>query len=701
MVGADFNQFRKKTLIFSRRLATRPPGALSTFSQMDEKLGRVKVVSFDIFDTLTSRSVYHPEDVFKFLPEQPAFAALNLPSSVSIPTRRFKAEHATYASLQLEKGHANATLLEIYQTFCADLGIDPKHAPSLAAAEEEVELILGIENEEGSFLFDQAMDASKPIIFVSDTYHSPQFLARLLTACGYSTEGKEIYSSCHHRLSKADGKLFGVVLKNLKIQPGELLHIGDNGQSDHVIPAKLGVETLWHPFRAHEDPAPTYHEGAGPLHAQIKSLSERIRMPRRTPFDFWFQLRYRVTGPLLSGYSLWLRDHLERDKISRAYFLLRDGALIHRIYQILIGKDSPCPTRTLPSSRRAMVFPVLDLDANLVIPQLFVAARGDLRPVGDFLRRLRVDPDLFEKEIATAGLGSSRASIDGYTEQFRLIKLFKQPRVTHAVVAQARAERTLLFNYLLQEGVADPGRVALVDLGWHGSIQKAISALWRERKLTDEVRGYYLGTSASFHEGQEEEATGLGYLFHLGKPRGLTKVLTEGREVLETLCSSNLGSLLYFRANGGLTEPVFDETETDSAKIQCIQELHEGAAAFAEDFRVHRVRHGWKNFPVDVAVENLVRLITHPSSDDARQLGGFVHGENLGTQRAWPLAAFRPESSEPEDLWTDYQNAYWKQGLLFQRNEQSSKLRTLLWLLEDTLPNLHYPTEAFPPPFLR
>jgi FMN phosphatase YigB (HAD superfamily) len=698
----DFNQFRKKALIFSRQLSPRPATAAGIAGQMTEKLARAKAVSFDVFDTLTTRSVYHPEDVFKFLADQPAFQALGLPASVAIAKERHKAEHATYASLHREKGNGNATLLEIYQTFCADLGLDPKKAPSLVAAEEEVELLLGLANDEAHFLFEEAVASAKSIVIISDTYHSQEFLARLLKSCGYAIEGKTIYSSCHHRASKGEGKLFEIVLKDRKLQPGELLHIGDNGQSDHQVPAKLGIETLWHPFRAYEPgSAPDYHEDAAPLHAQVRSLSERIRMPRRTPHDFWFQLGYRVTGPLLSGYAFWLRDHFERSKISRAYFLLRDGALIHRVYQILVGDDSPCATRTLPSSRRAMVIPVLDLDAELVLPQLFVTSRRDLRPVGDFLRRLRVDPLPFEKEIAAVGLVSSTHAIDGHAEQRKLMQLFRQPRVTQAVVAQARTERELLFQYLTQEGVAAPGRAAVVDIGWHGSIQKALAALWRSKNLAEPLVGYYLGTSAGFHEGAADQAPGLGYLFHLGRPRGLTKVLTEGREVVETLCSSPEGSLLYFEENNGRAVPVFDQREADPEKIRTLQGLHEGAAAFAGDFRQRRARHGWTGLPVEVALENLVRLITRPTSEEAKLLGAFVHGENLGTQRGRALAAFRPESTEPEELFTDYQNAYWKQGLLFQRNEQSARLRTLLWLLEDNVPNLSHPVDSFSPPYLR
>jgi predicted HAD superfamily hydrolase len=686
MVTPDFNQFRKKALLFSRSMHVPPTGASAIAGLVAVKLERARAVSFDIFDTLTSRSVYHPEDVFKFLPDQPAFQALGLDPNVDIPPARFKAEHATYQSLLEETGQANANLREIYRTFCRRVGADPRHAEALARAEEEVELALAIVNEEVRFLFDEAVRLGKPIAFVSDTYHRPEFLARLLAQCGYADPARPIYSSCHYRKSKGDGKIFAVVLEHLKLAPGDLLHIGDNGQSDHVIPGKMGIETLWHPFRAHEDPVPDYHDGTEQLHSQIKALTERIRMPRREPVDFWYRLGYTVAGPLLSGFSLWLRRHFIQDKISRAYFLLRDGALIHRVYRIVAGDSTPCPTQTIPSSRRAMVFPLLDLDSDLVLPKLFVSAPGDRRPVGDFLRRLQIDPRPFAKEIAAVGLVNPQHVIDGAAEQYRLIQLFKQPRLTRAIIDQARAERALLIDYLRQEGMTAAGHVALVDVGWNGSIQQAITTLFQTEKLPPAVTGYYVGTSTGFGGARHAELSAHAYLFQLGQPKATTRILTQGCEVLEALCSSEEGSLFSFRREGPQVVPIFDEPETNEETLHHLESLHDGAAAFASDFKTQIDRQGWQTLPQEVAMENLLRLITRPTSEEAVQLGQVIHCENLGTRRGRPLAVFRPESAEPQELWEDYRNAYWKQGLLNQPTAQSAQLRTLLWLLEDTVP---------------
>jgi predicted HAD superfamily hydrolase len=686
MDSFDFNNFRKKTLLLSRGLQSRPVGSSAIENIFRAQLAAATAISFDIFDTLTTRSVYHPHDVYKFLAAHPTFQALPLPAPDKVAAARLKAELKAYEQVLEKEGNPNANLREIYEIFCELLELDPAHVEPLALAEEEVEIQLALSNEEGAALFNDAVRTGKTLVIVSDTYHRPEFLLRLLAHCGYTVTPGQLYSSSDRRASKGEGKLFEIVLEDLKIPPGSLLHLGDNGFADHYIPGRMGIVTLWHPFRAHGDTLPDYHPEFEPLHSQIKSLTERARMPRRSPADFWRQLGYTVAGPLVTGFALWLRRHFEEDKVSRAYFLLRDGALIHRIYEIVAGESSPCPTQTLPSSRRSMVFPILDLNVDLVLPQLVFTVPGDVRPVGEFLRRLRIDPAQFEEEIAAAGLGHSGNIIDGYRETLKLIALFKRPRLTKTIIEQAQKERALLSDYLKQEGVAKPGHVALVDIGWAGSIQKAIHTLFQAQKLPIQVTGYYLGTTPRFTEALLPDLAGHGYLFNLGKPKSIERMLSRGCEVVENMCTSPEGSLVSFRREGKKIVPVFGEPEIDPAHARNIVSMHDGAAEFAHDFKSRLGKSGKAEIPAEIAVENLLRLLSRPTSEEALELGKIIHCENLGSTRGRPLAVFRSESSDPLELWEDYQKAYWKEGLLNQSSAQSAHLRTLLWLMEEFHP---------------
>ena len=374
--------------------------------------------------------------------------------------------------------------------------------------------------------------------------------------------------------------------------------------------------------------------------------------------------------------------------MDRGYFLLRDGLLLHRIYDIVVGDQSPCPVRTLPASRRAMVFPSLEIDIPLVLHNLLLTRPGDPRPVGSYLRRFDLDPTRFENEIAAVGLVSSENVIDGNVLMDKVAQLFTQPAVVQAIVEKAWSERELLLGYLRREGLATSGHAGIVDLGWFGSIQKALHGLFKTQGIDTRLTGYYVGTRDGFTESLHSGLTAFSYAFHSGSPRRLAKAVTGNCEVIENMCSSTDGSLHSFRQEGGRIVPVFDEAAYPEEYVRKVRAMHDGTAEFARAFKTRMTRYGWDAIPVEIAIDNLIRLTTNPTSEEAVQLGAVVHYENLGTNQGLPMAAFRPGSVEPADLWEDYKSACWKPGLLNQPTEQAAQLRMLIWLMQDVHPEL-------------
>jgi hypothetical protein len=233
-----------------------------------------------------------------------------------------------------------------------------------------------------------------------------------------------------------------------------------------------------------------------------------------------------------------------------------------------------------------------------------------------------------------------------------------------------------------------PGHAGVIDLGWYGSIQKALQGLFQKEKITTRMTGYYVGTREGFAESLTDGLSAFSYAFHSGRPRKISKVISGNCEVIENMCSSIEGSLLSFRIEGGRVVPVFDDAPYPENFVRNVKAMHDGTAEFAEDFTKRRARYGWDSIPVEIATENLMRLTTNPTSEEALQLGSVIHYENLGTNQGRPMAAFRPGSIEPADLWEDYTSACWKPGLLNQPTEQAASLRTLIWLMQDVYPEL-------------
>ena len=173
----------------------------------DEK---IKVVSFDIFDTLLLRPMIAPIDAFRLVGKQHGYDELQF------VTMRTVAEKE--ARNQRPFGHDDVTFDEIYKQMEVCFGIDHNKAQLLMETELEVEERLLYQRKSAKKIFDVAMALNKPIVIVSDMYLPKDFIEKLLRKNGY--EGyRKLYLSCDYMESKGSGKLFKRVIEDYLVFP--------------------------------------------------------------------------------------------------------------------------------------------------------------------------------------------------------------------------------------------------------------------------------------------------------------------------------------------------------------------------------------------------------------------------------------------------------------------------------------------------
>ncbi len=451
------------------------------------------VVSFDIFDTALFRYVHHPVDVFLHLERQAAFAEHAYTEPVS--KLRIAAENSVRPIVFNLAGSYEVNLFEIYQAFCDQNRISRDCAVALTNAEELVEMRLCAPNRPILRLFEAAKAAGKRVIFVSDTYHRESFLLRLLSAHGYSVTPGELFASSASRKSKQSGLLFPHVLEAMGVKPERMLHVGDHPVSDFQEPGKLGIRSILHTHKLSVDAPGPVTQPTGPaasgqdsrmggqsvVRGMVHTTSQAAEKQERE-HDFWWKFGYSSAGPLTTGFCQWLEHRLRMDGMEHAYFMLRDGALLHQVYQLLYqSKAGACTVSTLPSSRRAALLPIVGLVPSFAVPSL-LGGIGP-RPMREYLERLGIPTSGFADEAVAAGLDSLDELVDGRIDSQRLLRFMQQERVKTALLARSAAERSLLERFLGQEKVTSHSKVALIDLGWGGPFTRAcICCLLRARR---------------------------------------------------------------------------------------------------------------------------------------------------------------------------------------------------------------------------
>lgn len=633
-----------------------------------------RVVSFDIFDTLIVRKVAAPRDVFLHLATPAPFNGWGL-DAVPLAQLRREAEHDSRARGVRERGSGEVTLCEIHEVLAERLGRSVNDVHAMVRAEQLVELALCTAHPHLQHAFTRAVNDGKTVWCVSDTYHDEAFLRELLEHCGYRLDGVLVVSSAECRMSKGEGALLKAVATEVDVPAQDVLHIGDHPQSDGSVPAAQGFVTVVHPWAASRPtdlPANTPGDTIALGLAQLGSRTVEPALP------FWWRLGYAVAGPMLSGFAFWLHERFARDGIDRAYFLLRDGEIILDVYRELIG-DRPGPsTALLESSRRAFVLPALASGRTSITSQLMSCENA--RPAREFLERFGLKAGDFNAAFRAVGLSPDFVVAPGDSASLtKVIALFGRLDVLNALLARSQTERRMLMTFLKQEGVLAPGRIALVDIGWNGTIQKALAAVGSVEKVPLDLHGYYLGTLPGITRDLGGSSAS-GFLFDNGSPAEYAKAVLQLLQLTEFICTTTRGSLRGFQTAGKTVVPVHGAVDHPESQRASVAQVREGALAYARTLAQEQRVFGEQSISAAAAIRQLARTIMDPTAEEAQHIGDIHHADGLGSDRMRALARFSDGAMTPESLLDDLARAYWPAGLLSRREPAAMALRTLLWM---------------------
>lgn len=203
----------------------------------DISIGKeIKIVSFDIFDTLIVRNVSIPETVFELVKNR----YNEEHSECKLPDHFSKLRIAAERNTRKKAGIREITLEEIYSNLDE---INDCQKKEVSRIEIELECAICQPNYEMQFFFKKLVEKDIPIIIISDMYLSREIIGRILKKCGYSGY-KKLYVSSEIGDTKASGILFEKVMDDMQIRGEELLHIGDNIRGDYWNPKRKGIKTF-------------------------------------------------------------------------------------------------------------------------------------------------------------------------------------------------------------------------------------------------------------------------------------------------------------------------------------------------------------------------------------------------------------------------------------------------------------------------
>jgi len=269
---------------------------------MDGVSDSVKVISFDLFDTLILRPFLKPTDLFILLGQ--------IQSRNDFYDFRIKAESKARSSIGTE-----VTLDEIYSFM-------PKDLISFKDLECQFEIDLCFTNPWMKQHY-QSLIEGKTVIITTDMYLPRNVIESILKKNDIRYD--RLYISSEHRKTKHNGSLFRYILDNLNIEPSEMMHIGDNRRADYSIPRSLGIHAvhiespLSEYLRTHFDERRFYRRNRS-LAASVILFMDIIREHRQ---DVWEDMGDRYGGPLAYSFTKYICDSHRESSI--ILFSARDG----------------------------------------------------------------------------------------------------------------------------------------------------------------------------------------------------------------------------------------------------------------------------------------------------------------------------------------------------------------------------------------
>jgi predicted HAD superfamily hydrolase len=576
--------------------------------------------SFDLFDTLITRPLREPHELFIVME---ILLLGRYPELKGFAKNRRKAEREA----RLQSKHSEVRLQEIYKFLelpCL-VGLNEPVSDYLQMIEKSLELACTLPVRERIDYYKDIIQQSSSTFIVSDTYLDHPLILKILTHNSIPPPSR-IYLSSDHLKSKAKGDLWQLVRSE---NSGKIFHIGDNINSDYLNAQKHNISSALVTRTCNKFRPLSKSSDARSLRPFFNQLAaERFK-------SYWAQLGFGLVAPTMVELCRFLNAIKERTASERIIFLARDGYIIKRAYNRLYASDTN--TEYMFASRRMLNFPritSIDKDAKN-----FLLSGTTLQTFRAYLERLDIPCELASKFLDARGRRIDQL-VKNSADRVILENLIEQ--LGPIIIEQASIERARLKQYFDRLGLLTKGCL-IVDVGWHGSLQQSINSLTTEFIGQDiPVHGAYFGLFFPSNSDSYKHS------FFI-RNRLDEFIVRRGVELIELLFAGPELPIKTVDERGNAVR--FNAHEKEVERVEICKSIIDGLDYFFKFFEEARID------PINTDFQGYIRsgwqqLIMLPNRNSLKHFGPVHHSEGFGNQ------IFRRIIS------SGYKESYWKLGYL-------------------------------------
>lgn len=441
------------------------------------------VYSFDIFDTLITRTTATPHGIFALM--QWELCKNNKYNQIDDYVRnnfyqlRINAEDLARANYQRD-GIEDITLEQIYEALSTIGNLSQNDIGLLLQLEKDTEYenIIGIKKNIEQIK--KLIADGEKVILISDMYLDVNTIRKMLIKADGVFKNIKIYVSSEVKLAKWSGNLYKFIHNKFAIDYIQWQHMGDNKDSDIAKARKLGIKTILAKYPTllpiEKKHMLTYEDNCYFQLMVGTARNARLKKDRSVAEI----IGSSVAGNILFSYTKWIVDESIKKGIKRLYFIARDGYILKKIADAIIkSKALDIKTHYIYGSRRAWRMPAYDGKKNSLRLLLSWSYPNKINTLGKLAEALHIKTVDLMKSLPVIKEGiSSHLSYDTLCMYIKYLD--EQSKFRIFLKKALLQEKKLVIGYLQQEIDISDADFAFVDLGGGGLTQGCMAMIMKE-----------------------------------------------------------------------------------------------------------------------------------------------------------------------------------------------------------------------------
>jgi predicted HAD superfamily hydrolase len=616
---------------------------------MKSVLSKYDVISFDMFDTLVSRVVSNPTDVFDIVESKYNSCHKNIIESFK--KNRIAAEREAYT--ELCNGVEEITFDNIYSI------LEKVYTKNVCDELKKIELSIEYDVCIPNFFvinkyYNYCKENGKRVIVTSDMYLPQTLIERILKKCNIDYDFLYLSNTIG---KKKRYSLFDYVIEHEHIKKNQLVHIGDNLIIDCLSPIRHHIRSIKVPRKKYNSNLDKFIDKFAPID------------------DFYVSFGYKYFGPILLGYSKYIHDSLENKK---RYFLSRDGYIMKKAYECLYGKSDN--NIYMYASRRSLIVPTIwscDTYADM-FSKFTIKDRLSIRRA---FKILGLDNSIIDENI-------SKDEVDKIVDKKYLFKDEFQKKYSglfSIVKKNSKIEYDNLCSYLKSVGFDNNSNI--IDIGWNGNMQLALCKLFEFKNKKPNINGYYVGVDKNSKNISKISMN--GYLFDNIKNLELFYSEKSINNLFESFFLAPHGSVLKYNSDN---TPVLSEYEYSDAEASLYQKIQHGALSFLNDINKYNLLNYLCNTPNE-AYKNMMDFSYNPSLKMIKKFGDIQFNDNgifyIAKPRHIIYYLFHPKK-----FMRDLQTSGWMIGFMKRLTKVNLAYKKIYIILFKHYENIKYKKES-------